>query len=174
MTRPRQPVSEPEVLPPRSERGSSVLSDENLELLAHVLDDWLRIPGTSVRFGLDAIVGLVPVVGDVAGGIASCVMLAAAWSRGVPYIGLTRMAANIGIEVIVGSIPFVGDAFDVAWKANRRNYRLLTRHVQQPRRYTWRDWGFLVTLCAAVGTIFALPLILFAWILAVLIEHHLM
>ena len=162
----------PEVLPPRSDRGRRVFNDENLEMLTHVLDDWLRIPGTSVRFGVDAIIGLVPGIGDVLGGVASCILLLAAWFRGVPYIALVRMAVNVGIEVLVGSVPLVGDAFDVAWKANRRNYKLLVRHVDQPRRHTWKDWAFLWTLGAAILAVFALPLIALSWVLLWLLRYH--
>jgi hypothetical protein len=167
-------VSTPEILPPRSAKASRVFSDENLDMLAHVLDDWLRIPGTSVRFGVDAVIGLVPGIGDVLGGLASCIFLAAAWFRGVPYIALARMAANIGIEVVLGSVPIAGDAFDVAWKANRRNYKLLVRHVEQPRRHTWKDWCFLLIFSAVVLAILALPLVVLGWIIAELLRHHLL
>ena len=162
----------PEVLPPRSDRGRRVFNDENLEMLTHVLDDWLRIPGTSVRFGVDAIIGLVPGIGDVLGGVASCILLLAAWFRGVPYVALVRMAVNVGIEVLVGSVPLLGDAFDVAWKANRRNYKLLVRHVDQPRRHTWKDWAFLWTLGTAILAVFALPLIALSWVLLWLLRYH--
>ena len=162
----------PEILPPRGGRGSRVFTDENLDMLAHVLDDWLRIPGTSIRFGLDAVVGLVPAIGDVLGGLASCILLVAAWFRGVPYVTLVRMSVNIGIEVLVGTVPLLGDAFDVAWKANRRNYKLLTRHVEQPRVHTWKDWAFLTTLAAAILGVFALPLIVLAWVLVLLLRSH--
>ncbi len=164
--------SQPEILPPRGGRGSRPFSDENLDLLSHVLDDWLRIPGTSVRFGLDAIVGLVPGIGDVLAGLASCILLLAAWFRGVPYITLIRMTVNIGIGVVVGSIPLFGDMFDVVWKANRRNYKLLTRHMEQPRRHTWKDWGFLLMLAAVMLTLLALPLIVLAWLILLLLHHH--
>ncbi|MHB8303104.1 MAG: DUF4112 domain-containing protein [Acidobacteriaceae bacterium] len=164
--------SQPEILPPRGGSVSRVFNDENLDLLAHVLDDWLRVPGTSVRFGLDAIVGLVPGIGDVLGGLASCVLLLAAWLRGVPYVTLVRMTFNVGVEVVVGSIPLFGDMFDIAWKANRRNYKLLTRHVEEPRRHTWRDWGFLAAIAAVVVVIFTLPLVVLAWILLLLLGHR--
>ncbi len=141
-------------------------------MLTHVLDDWLRIPGTSVRFGVDAIIGLVPGIGDVLGGVASCILLLAAWFRGVPYVALVRMAVNVGIEVLVGSVPLLGDAFDVAWKANRRNYKLLVRHVDQPRRHTWKDWAFLWMLGAAILAVFALPLIALSWVLLWLLRYH--
>ena len=118
-------TAKPEVLPPRTKRGGKVFDDENLDLLSHILDDFLQIPGTSIRFGLDGIVGLIPGIGDLVGGIASCVIIFAAWMRGVPYVTVARMVANVGIEVVVGSIPVLGDMFDIAWRANRRNYALL-------------------------------------------------
>ena len=54
------------------------------------------------------------------------------------------MVVNIAIDVLVGSIPLIGDAFDIAWKANRRNYALMTRHLKQPRKHTWKDYAFLL------------------------------
>ena len=101
-------------------------------------------PAPRIRFGIDGIIGLVPGLGDVLAGLLSLVIPLAAWIRGVPYVTLVRMAANLGIGVLVGSIPLFGDIFDIAWKANRRNYRLLQRHLGEPRRHTWRDWAFLV------------------------------
>ena len=68
------------------------------------------------------------------------------------------------IEVLVGTIPLLGDAFDIAWKANRRNYALMTRHLQQPRRHTWRDWVFLGCIATALLAIFIIPVILIVWI----------
>ena len=171
-----QPINPAEILPPRSEKASRVFSDENLDMVSHVLDDWLRIPGTKIRFGLDAIVGLVPAIGDVLGGLASCILLVAAWFRGVPYVTLMRMAVNIGIEVLVGTIPLLGDAFDVAWKANRRNYKLLLRHTEEPRRHpwshTWKDWAFLALLFAGILAIFALPLVALVFVLIALLHSR--
>jgi hypothetical protein len=80
------------------------------------------------------------------------------------------MAANLAIGVLVGSIPVFGDIFDIAWKANRRNYRLLTRHLSEPRRHTWRDWGFLLLLASSLGLIFAVPILLAVW-LAIWLIH---
>jgi hypothetical protein len=116
---------EPEVLNPgegpfasRTRVGRSVFTDENLDLLAHVLDDWFRIPGTPIRFGIDGLIGLVPFAGDIFAGLASSIIVMAAWFRGVPYVTLARMVVNIAIDVLVGMVPLVGDAFDIAWKAN--------------------------------------------------------
>ena len=129
------------------------------------------MPGTGFRFGLDGIIGLVPGLGDVLAGMLSLIIPLAAWIRGVPYVTLARMAANLGIGVLVGSIPLFGDIFDVAWKPNRRNYRLLVRHLGEPRRHTWRDWAFLLLLVGVLGLIFAIPIALVVWFLAWLIGH---
>jgi hypothetical protein len=164
--------SQPEILPPqrpgspsRFQKASGLFADENLDLLAHVLDDWFRIPGTSIRFGIDGIIGLVPGLGDILGGLASSIIVFAAWVRGVPYITLLRMVVNIGIEVLLGTIPLLGDAFDIAWKANRRNYALIVRHLERKRRQTWRDWVFLMLIAGTLAAIFLAPIFLLLWAL---------
>jgi hypothetical protein len=155
----------------RWNRGAWLFRDETLHRIEIVLDEAFRFPGTNIRFGLDGIVGLVPGFGDVLAGLASLVILVAAWIRGVPYVTLVRMAANLCIGVLVGTVPFLGDIFDVLWKANRRNYRLLTRHLGEPRRHTWRDWCFLTLLAGIIALIFALPLVLVLWLIAWLLRH---
>ncbi len=164
---------QPEILPPvgRFQKANGLFADENLDLLAHVLDDWFRIPGTSIRFGLDGIIGLVPGVGDILGGLASSIIVLAAWVRGVPYVTLARMVVNIAIEVLLGTIPLLGDAFDIAWKANRRNYALIVRHLEQARRQTWRDWLFLLLIGGILCAIFLAPIFLILWCLEWL-GHH--
>jgi hypothetical protein len=165
---------QPEILPPvrsRFQKASGLFANENLDLLAHILDDWFRVPGTSIRFGLDGIIGLVPGLGDIIGGLASTLIVIAAWVRGVPYITLLRMVVNIGIEVVLGTIPLLGDAFDIAWKANRRNYALIVRHLEQSRRQTWRDWVFLMLIAAALVGIFMAPIFLILWFLEWLAHH---
>jgi hypothetical protein len=142
-----------------------------LHALEILLDEAFRIPGTPIRFGLDGVIGLVPGVGDVLAGLLSLVIPLAAWIRGVPYVTLVRMAANLGIGVLVGSVPVLGDIFDIAWKANRRNYLLLARHLDAPRRHTARDWAFLLLLAAALALVFAIPVVLVVWLFAWLIGH---
>jgi Domain of unknown function (DUF4112) len=153
----------------RWNRGAWIFRDETLHKLETLLDEAFPIPGTRIRFGLDALVGLVPGIGDVLAGLFSLLIPLAAWIRGVPYITLMRMAANLAIGVLVGSIPILGDAFDIAWKPNRRNYRLLMRHLGEPRQHTWRDWAFLIFLAAVLGLVFAIPivvvLLLVTWLL---------
>ncbi|RXS93687.1 DUF4112 domain-containing protein [Silvibacterium dinghuense] len=168
-------VASPEILPPlrnRTRLGRRLFDDENLDLLAHVLDDWFRIPGTSIRFGIDGIIGLVPGLGDILAGLASCVIVVAAWFRGVPYVTLTRMVVNLAIDVLIGSIPLLGDAFDIAWKANRRNYALLSRHLAEPHRHTWKDAVFLGMILLVLAAIFALPGLVLWWIVARLLHGY--
>jgi hypothetical protein len=173
-----KPLLQPEVLPPASVfqpsrlgAGGRLFSNENLDLLAHLLDDCFRIPGTQIRFGIDGIVGLVPAIGDVLAGLASCILIFAAWVRGVPYVTLTRMAVNLALDVVIGAIPFLGDAFDIAWKANRRNYALLVRHIEQPHRHTWTDWLFLGSLISVLVSLFVVPLLVLAWLVGWVFHH---
>jgi hypothetical protein len=151
--------------PTLRQRAERLCSDENLDLFAHLLDDWFRLPFTPIRVGLDGLIGLIPGLGDILAGIASFVLVFAAWIRGVPYVTLLRMMVNIAIEVLIGSIPLFGDIFDIAWKANRRNYNLMTRHLRQPHRHTWRDYAFLAILFAVVLAILAIPVIVLVLIL---------
>lgn len=146
--------------PDRWNRGAWLFRDRTLHGLEILLDEAFTIPGTQIRFGLGGIIGLVPGLGDVLAGLLSLIIPLAAWIRGVPYVTLARMAANLGIGVLVGSVPLFGDIFDIAWKANRRNYRLLCRHLAEPRRHAGRDWAFLLLLAGALALVFAIPLAL--------------
>jgi Domain of unknown function (DUF4112) len=189
MSAPMHTTNRPEILPPldaqivtggdaahplphRTEHGQTLFSDENLDRLSHLLDDCFAVPGTSIRFGLDGIVGFIPGLGDLLGGLASCILLVAAWFRGVPYVTLVRMVANVAIEVGVGAVPVLGNLFDIAWKANRRNYALLTRHLAQPHRHTWRDWAFLGLLGLALLAVVLAPVLLLAALVWRLLGAH--
>ena len=159
-----QATSKPEILSPRTRRGGKVFDDENLDLLSHLLDDWFRIPGTSIRFGLDGIVGFIPGGGDAIGGIASCILIIAAWMRGVSYITLARMLSNWGIEVLLGTVPVLGNLFDIGWKANRRNYALMTGSLADPQGVKRRSWLFFAGLCVVLAAMLVLPMLLFLWL----------
>ncbi|MGD0892297.1 MAG: DUF4112 domain-containing protein [Terracidiphilus sp.] len=164
--------SPPVVLPPeRWNRGAWLFRDRTLHNIEILLDEAFRIPGTGIRFGIDGIIGLVPGLGDVLAGLLSLIIPLAAWIRGVPYVTLVRMVVNLAIGVLVGSIPILGDIFDIAWKANRRNYQLLIRHLDEPRLHTWRDWAFLWFLALALGLVFAVPVVLVLWLLAWISSH---
>ena len=157
-------TAKPEVLSPRLKHGSKAFDDENLDLLSHLLDDFIKIPGVPIRFGLDGIVGVIPGIGDIIGGIASCIIIIAAWARGISYVTVARMVTNVAIEVVVGWIPILGDMFDIAWRANRRNYALLVASVEEPRKHTLQSWIFLSGVCLVLAALVLLPMLLLTWI----------
>jgi hypothetical protein len=140
-------------------------SNEHLDYIAALLDDMFRIPGTHIRFGFDAIIGWIPGIGDAASGIASFLIVFAAWRRGVQSITLVRMVANVLLETTLGAIPVAGDVFHVFWKANRRNYRLLIREQEQPGSNTRRDWLFLIIILITAIAAVVIPIALLIWLL---------
>jgi hypothetical protein len=105
---------------------------QHLKTLSRVLDTALPIPGTSYRFGLDAIVGLVPGIGDAIGAVFALYIVFQAARMGVPKATLVRMIGNVGIDTLVGEIPLLGDLFDVGFKSNIKNLALIEQHVNQP------------------------------------------
>jgi hypothetical protein len=146
----------PSALASRHQSGPVLFSDENLTRLAWLLDESIPLPGTRFRIGIGPLIGLVPGLGDVLSGLISCIIPLAAWLRGLPYITILRMVVNIGIDVGIGTIPILGDAFDFAWKPDQRNMRLLKRHIAEPHRHGWRDWGFLLLLVGGIFGFFLL------------------
>jgi hypothetical protein len=114
--------------------------------LARVLDTGFTIPGTGIRFGLDAILGLIPGGGDLAGAALSSVIVLMALRQGVPAAVLWRMVGNVAIDTAIGTVPVLGDIFDFVWKSNSRNAELLERYAQAPDAVTKRSrWvGILV------------------------------
>jgi hypothetical protein len=100
-----------------------------LQRLARLLDSSWGIPGTRVRFGADALLGLIPGGGDAVGLALSGYIVWQAWQLGVSRPTLTRMIANVGLDTLVGAVPALGDLFDVAFKCNIRNLKLLEADV---------------------------------------------
>ena len=96
-----------------------------LKLLSKRLDDSIKIPGTNQKFGIDAIVGIIPILGDFIGVIFSTYIMYSGIKMGVSSKIVKKMAANIAIEFIIGSMPIIGDIFDALWKANKRNVELI-------------------------------------------------
>ena len=123
------------------------------ERIVTLLDDRFRIPGTDVRFGLDPIIGIFfPGIGDAVTGTGSIGLLALALGRGVPTIILWRMVLNILVDAIFGALPVVGDVFDVAFKANRRNFELLRAHEAPGSRAGVFDY-LIVGLGVAIAVV---------------------
>ncbi|WP_246687320.1 DUF4112 domain-containing protein [Mesorhizobium sp. B2-5-9] len=100
-----------------------------LDILSVLLDSQWRIPGTPIRFGLDALVGLVPVLGDTATGLVSAYIVLRARKCGAGKLLVARMLANVLFDTVLGSVPILGSIFDVYYKANNRNIRLLRAHL---------------------------------------------
>ena len=96
-----------------------------LDALATLLDTAFVVPGTNVRFGLDGLLGLVPGIGDIVTTVMSLYIVHEARELGAPGHVIVRMMGNVALDGIVGAVPLVGDMFDVMWRANRRNMRLL-------------------------------------------------
>ena len=103
-----------------------------VERLAWWLDNAFTVPGTRFRIGFDALIGLIPGIGDLVGTLLSSYIIAVAASQGLPPSALARMAINVGLEAIVGVVPIVGDLFDAAWKANQRNIALMAQFQRTP------------------------------------------
>jgi hypothetical protein len=102
-----------------------------IEAISRLMDDLFEIPGTNVRVGLDAIIGLVPVVGDLISQVVSSYIIWEARQLGVSRFTMARMIANSAVDTVVGLVPFAGDAFDVAFRANRKNLALLKGHLEK-------------------------------------------
>jgi hypothetical protein len=102
---------------------------ERLERLAFLLDSAVRVPGIGVRVGADALLGLVPGLGNLATTALSAWLVHEAWRLGVPKRVLLRMAGNVAVDSLFSAVPVVGNVADVFWRANRRNVRLLARHL---------------------------------------------
>jgi hypothetical protein len=100
-------------------------SPDRLRRFAWLLDELFQIPGTQQRIGLDALIGLVPGVGDTIGALLSTYIILEAARRGASVWTVVRMLGNVGIETVIGAVPLLGDLFDVVFKANRRNLALL-------------------------------------------------
>jgi hypothetical protein len=105
----------------------------NLDILAKLMDSQFKIPGTNIRFGLDPLIGLVPGAGDFVTFLISGYMMTILAKNGASGFVLARMTLNILIDALVGSIPLLGDVFDVAFKANRRNMKLMHEHYVEGR-----------------------------------------
>lgn len=119
-----------------------------LRLIARVWDDLIRIPVIGRRVGLDAVVGLVPGVGDAAAAVVASWAVIVAYRLGAPASVLVRMSGNIAVDTLVGAIPLLGDLFDIGWRAQRRNVHLLERWLDTPHSVHRSSRAILVAIVA--------------------------
>lgn len=101
-----------------------------LEKVSYLLDTAFEIPGTNIRMGFDSLIGLIPGIGDLTGMIFSAYIILESARIGAPARAVMAMALNVLLETVIGAIPVVGDAFDIYFKANRRNVALLRRYIR--------------------------------------------
>ena len=107
---------------------------ESIEALARLMDSQFKLPGTPINLGLDTIIGLIPGIGDTVGlGVAGYIVMRGA-QMGVPKRKLSKMGFNIGIDWLIGIVPIIGDLFDVGWKANNRNAKIIREHFEKNLR----------------------------------------
>lgn len=141
------PAPELEVLPPDRQGGPGSVP----RLIAHLMDNLLKVPGIRARIGLNPFLELLPLVGDGAAMLITATMIVEGARRGLPKVVLARMASNTLLNGLVGTIPVVGEAFAWWFKPSQRNYHLLVKHSGDGRRKTtWKDTAFVFGLIALV------------------------
>jgi hypothetical protein len=145
-------------------RGAPRANISGIRQLARLLDAAVRVPGTNVRFGLDAILGLIPGAGDVLGGVLSSYIVLRAANLGAPRSVLVRMVMNVAIDSIVGAVPILGDLFDVGWKSNTRNAALLEQYAARPE--ATRTVSRL-TVAGAVAAVLVIVVLMIAVVIAI-------
>lgn len=131
-----------------------ISTDKSLDNLAWLMDDLFRVPVLGWRFGLDAVIGLIPGFGDTASSLVSFYILVNAVRYRVPKITLLRMGLIYAIDYAVGSLPLVGDLFDAWWKSNQRNLDLLRRRAtvsaEEAQAASASDWLFVGGIIAVL------------------------
>ena len=131
-----------------------------LRRIAELLDSAFLVPGTNYRIGLDPIIGLIPMIGDLASPLFTIGLLWQAYDLRIPKVVQMRMIFHAAIDALIGVVPFFGDLFDFGWKANQRNLALLERHAYEERHANAGDWLFVVAMIVLLMAIAALPFVL--------------
>jgi hypothetical protein len=178
--------SDPSPLPPAKDRhapeparrvSGEVVGDARADQFAaferrfasvsRVMDELVAVPGTSIRVGLDPVVGLVPVVGDAISAVVGFWLIAEATRFGVPRIVVGRMIVNTVIDLAVGAIPVLGDLFDVVSRSNSRNLALFRRHALDPAASTRGEQVALAGLVVLVVGLLWLVATAIGWLLSI-------
>ncbi|RZK88651.1 MAG: DUF4112 domain-containing protein, partial [Hymenobacter sp.] len=153
-------------------------TDERLRWVvrtARLMDSQFRLPGTRFRFGLDPLLGLVPIAGDLASTVVSVALLLTMLRHGASGAVVVRMALNILLDTVVGAIPLIGNVFDFAYKSNERNVDLLRRHYAEGR-HSGSGKGLIALLLLGFLVVFGLvawgSIILISWVWHYFATHH--
>jgi hypothetical protein len=137
------------------------------QFLADLLDRRFTIPGTSIRIGLDPILGLIPGIGEVVANLTGSIILLIAAQYRVPKIVLLRMGLNIALNAMIGAIPVFGDIFSIWFRSNVKNAELLKRYAlrQSNRAATGGDWLFVVGLIVGILVLLGGTLLALVWLI---------
>ena len=157
------PVTRLRALSPGQEQRLALL-----RRLARLLDSAIPVPGTSFRFGLDPVIGLVPGIGDLVSPLFTLGILFQARDLGVPRVVQLRMIFNVAIDVLTGFVPLIGDLFDFAWKANNRNLALLEHHAYEEHRPSAGDLAFVALCVTLLVAIAAVPFLFLGWAISLI------
>jgi Domain of unknown function (DUF4112) len=153
-------------LPPTSPLPPTPDTLAALRRYAVLLDSQFRVPGTNIRFGLDAIVGLIPGIGDISTPVFAALLLLQGVRMRLPIVVQARMVLNAAIDMLFGFVPILGDLVDIGFKANLRNLALLERHARRDVPPSRSDYIFVI-VCVIVLTFVALsPIAVLVWLLS--------
>ncbi len=136
--------------------------------LAQLLDAAFTIPGTNIKVGLDALLGLIPGIGDLTGAALSGAIVVTAARQGASRSVLARMLFNLGVDTVIGAIPILGDLFDLGWRANLRNADLLEAHLAQPQRTRTTSRGLVAVVVLVLILLAVLGIALMWWVVTTL------
>jgi hypothetical protein len=139
---------------------------EALRRWAVLFDSAFRIPGTRIRVGLDAILGLIPGLGDISTPAFSAILLLQAVRMRVPLVVQARMVLNAGIDMLLGLVPVLGDLVDIGWKANLRNLALLERHARPGVPPSRSDYAVVAIALLLLALVTVVPLVIAGWLLS--------
>lgn len=154
----------------QGDRGQGQRSLNRLRLIAQLFDQAFAIPGTTWRFGLDALFGLVPGLGDIAGALVAVYAMHVARRLNAPAAIQLHMLSNIALDALVGMVPIAGDLFDFAFKAQTRNLALLEAHIAMPAKAARRSQRGLLLMALATITVFATLTALGVWMIYLLLH----
>jgi hypothetical protein len=148
--------------PPKGEYIPKELAQ--VRAIARLMDNAVPIPGTNFRVGLDAVLGLIPGVGDLLSGLIGSYILLTAARLGVPKVVLARMLLNVGADAALGVVPVAGDVLDAAWRTNAKNARLLERHLLDPRGTARGSWLTVIALAVVLFALLAGTIAVGVWL----------
>jgi hypothetical protein len=147
-------------MPPREETLDA------LRRWAVLLDSAFRVPGTRIRFGIDAILGLIPGIGDISTPTFAALILLQAVRMRLPLVVQARMVLNAALDMLLGLVPVAGDLVDIGWKANLRNLALLERHARPGVPPSRADYVFVYICIGLLAAVAIAPIVVIGWLLS--------